>query len=402
MLFEYNAKDAQGDEKNGTIDSLNMETAMNTLRMRGVGVISIAPIAEQKGVFAQHITMFDRVSMKELVITSQQISTLANAQVSALRIFQLLAMQIQNKYFAGILENVAKDLQSGSSISRALAHFPRVFSPFYVNIVKAGEESGTLSNSFSYLAEYLDRNYEIVSKVRGALIYPIFVISTFFLVMALMLTLVIPKITEILLEAGGELPIYTKIVIWISDFMRNYFGLIGVVLIAGGFFFWRWSETETGKRAVDEAKLSIPIIGNLYHKLYLTRICDNLSTMLTSGLTMLQSLEITAEILENVVYREALEHVIIDVRAGKSLSDSMSSQEILPPILVQMTKVGEETGALGDILVTLSAFYRREVQTAVAAVISLIEPAMIVLLGLGVGVLIASVLLPIYNLTGAF
>ncbi len=402
MLFEYNAKDSQGDEKNGTIDSLNMETAINTLRMRGLGVVSIAPIAEQKGAFSQEITIFNRVSMKELVITSRQIATLANAQVSALRIFQLLAMQIDNKYFASVLESVARDLQGGSSISRALAHFPRVFSPFYVNIVKAGEESGTLSNSFAYLADYLDRNYEIVSKVRGAMIYPIFVITTFFVVMALMLTLVIPKITEILVESGGELPIYTKIVIALSDFMRDYYGLIVVMLVAGSFFYWRWSATESGKRIIDETKLVIPVIGNLFHKLYLTRICDNLSTMLTSGLTMLQSLEITAEILDNGVYRGALEHVIIDVRAGKSLSDSMSAQEILPPILVQMTKVGEETGALGDILVTLSAFYRREVQTAVDAVISLIEPAMIVLLGAGVGILIASVLLPIYNLTGAF
>ncbi|OGG61093.1 hypothetical protein A3C87_03000 [Candidatus Kaiserbacteria bacterium RIFCSPHIGHO2_02_FULL_49_34] len=402
MLFEYKAKDAQGDEKNGTIDSLNMETAINTLRMRSLSVVSIAPIAEKKGLFSEEITIFNRVSMKELVITSRQIATLANAQVSALRIFQLLSMQIDNKYFASILESVSRDLQGGSSISRALAHFPRVFSPFYVNIVKAGEESGTLSNSFAYLADYLDRNYEIVSKVRGAMIYPIFVITTFFVVMALMLTLVIPKITEILIESGGELPIYTKIVIALSDFMRDYYGLILIMLVGGTFFYWKWSATESGKRIVDETKLALPVIGDLFHKLYLTRICDNLSTMLTSGLTMLQSLEITAEILENGVYRGALEQVIIDVRAGKSLSDAMSAQEILPPILVQMTKVGEETGALGDILITLSAFYRREVQTAVDAVISLIEPAMIVLLGAGVGILIASVLLPIYNLTGAF
>ena len=401
MLFEYKAKDANGESRDGTIDSLNMETAMNTLRTRGFQVISVAPIAEKAG-FAKEITLFNRVSMKDLVITSRQIATLSQAQVSALRIFQLLGAQVTNQYFAGILSSVSNELQAGSSISRALAKYPRVFSPFYVNIVKAGEESGTLSNSFAYLADYLDRNYEIASKVKSALIYPIFVIVVFFLVMALMLTLVIPKITEILIDSGQELPIYTKIVIWISDIFKNYFGYLIIIGIVAGFFGWRYATTELGKRFIDETKLSIPVIGKLFHKLYLTRICDNLSTMLTSGLTMLQALEITAEIVENVQYREALETVITDVRGGKSLSDAMSKQELLPPILVQMTKVGEETGALGDILITLSAFYRREVQNSVEAVISLIEPAMIVLLGAGVGVLIASVLLPIYNLTGAF
>lgn len=268
-------------------------------------------------------------------------------------------------------------------------------------MVRSGEESGTLEKTFMYLADYLDRAYQVISKARNALIYPAFVISIFIAVMMLMLTLVIPSVSKILIDSGQELPIYTKIVIGISDFVTSYIYLIILAIGVLGVVFWQFQKTAAGKRAVDEFKLSIPFLGTLYEKLFLTRICDNLSTMLTSGISMVQALEVTSDVVDNEVYRDIIQNTLIDVKAGKSFADSISEYPEIPGVLAQMSKVGEETGKLGDILVTLAVFYRREVDNAVDTLISLIEPAMIVLLGLGVGVLLASVLMPIYNITGA-
>jgi type IV pilus assembly protein PilC len=242
--------------------------------------------------------------------------------------------------------------------------------------------------------------YQIMSKAKNALIYPAFVIGIFVLVMMLMLTLVIPRISQILIDSGQELPIYTKIVIGLSDFITGYIGLIIIVLALAGGFLWQFKKTEVGKRAIDEFKLSIPFIGALYEKLFLTRICDNLSTMLTSGISMVQALEITGEVVDNAVYKEIIDNTLIDVKGGRSFADSIGEYPEIPGILAQMSRVGEETGKLGEILTTLSVFYQREVNNTVDTLIGLIEPAMIVLLGLGVGVLLASVLMPIYNITG--
>jgi len=401
MLFSYKAIDQSGTPREGTVEAQNTESAIETVQGRGYTVIAVEPLNEKSSMFDFEITWFQRVSNKEVVILSRQISTLFEAQVSALRVFRLLATESENPKLQQVLTQVSDELQGGSSISHALSNYPEVFSPFYVSMVRSGEESGTLEQVFMYLADYLDRMYQVISKARNALIYPAFVISIFIGVMMLMLTLVIPRISEILLSSGQEIPIYTKIVIGLSSFFTHYIGLIAIFLGVGGVVLWQFLKTEVGKRAFDEFKLSIPIIGSLYEKLFLTRICDNLSTMLSSGISMVQALEVTSEVVDNEVYKEIIENVLIDVKGGKSFADSISEYPEIPGVLSQMSKVGEETGKLGDILGTLSTFYRREVNEAVDTLISLIEPAMIVLLGLGVGVLLASVLVPIYNITGS-
>ncbi len=401
MLFSYRAIDKTNTPREGTVDAQNIESAIETVEGRGYTIIAIDPINTKTSVLDVEITWFERVSTKEVVILSRQIATLFEAQVSALRIFRLLSSEMSNQKLKRILTDISDDLQGGSSISRALARHPDVFSPFYVSMVKSGEESGTLEKSFMYLADYLDRMYQVVSKARNALIYPAFVISIFIGVMVLMLTLVIPSVSEILISSGQELPIYTKIVIAISNVMTTYFGLIIIFLILIGVVFWQFKKTEAGARIIDEFKLSIPFIGSLYEKLFLTRMCDNLATMLGSGISMVQALEVTSEVVDNRVYKEIIENTLIEVKGGKSFADSISEYPEIPGVLAQMSKVGEETGKLSDILQTLSIFYRREVNNAVDTLIGLIEPAMIVLLGLGVGTLLASVLLPIYNITGS-
>ncbi|MGH7175634.1 MAG: type II secretion system F family protein, partial [Minisyncoccia bacterium] len=251
------------------------------------------------------------------------------------------------------------------------------------------------------LADYLDRSYDILSKAQNALIYPAFVITVFIGVMGLMLTVVIPKISAVLLDAGQTLPIYTRIVIGLSNFFVNYgiFVLIGLILLA--FYIYQLSKSVSGRAVLDGAKLSVPYIGNLYNKLYLARIADNLSTMFISGVSVVEGISITAAVVGNQIYANALTQASTDIRGGSSISDAFAKHSEIPGIMVAMIKVGEETGELGSILSTLAKFYNREVVNAVDTLVGLIEPVMIVLLGAGVGVLIAAVLLPIYNLAGA-
>jgi type II secretory pathway component PulF len=401
MLFTYKAIDQSGTPREGTVEAQNTESAIETVQGRGYTVIAVEALNDKKSALDIEITWFQRVNNKEVVILSRQIATLFEAQVSALRVFRLLAAEAENPMLQKILTEISDELQGGSSISRALTNHPDVFSPFYVSMVKSGEESGTLEKTFMYLADYLDRMYQVISKARNALIYPAFVIAIFVGVMVLMLTMVIPRISSILTESGQELPIYTKIVIGLSDFLTNYIGLIAIFLALGGAVLWQFKKTAVGRRAIDEFKLSIPFIGDLYQKLFLTRVCDNLSTMLASGISMVQALEVTSDVVDNDVYKEIIDNTLVDVKGGRSFADAISEYEEIPGILSQMSKVGEETGKLGEILSTLSTFYQREVNNTVDTLISLIEPAMIVLLGLGVGVLLASVLMPIYNLTGS-
>ncbi|PIT97009.1 hypothetical protein COT82_00060 [Candidatus Campbellbacteria bacterium CG10_big_fil_rev_8_21_14_0_10_35_52] len=400
MLFKYTAIDKTGNETAGGIDAVNKDVAISSLQRQGLVIASIVSV-EEKSFFKREIAFFDRVSNKEIVILSRQISTLFESQVSALRVFKLLGSESSNKMLRTALIDVADDIQSGKSISDALSEHNKIFSHFYVNMVRAGEESGKLDQIFSYLADYLDRSYEITSKAKNALIYPAFVTFTFITVMILMLTLVIPKISAIFVESGQELPIYTKIVVGISDFFVNYGIFLLILIIIGGFFLWKYNKTEQGKSSISQFRLSIPYLGNLYEKLYLSRISDNLSTMLSSGITMTRAIEITATVIGDTTYEKLLNESARVIKSGGSLSESFSGYKEIPSIMIQMIKVGEETGELGNILNTLSKFYAREVKNTVDTLVTLIEPMMIVVLALGVGVLLAAVLMPIYNISSA-
>ena len=402
MLFKYKALSDGGAESEGTIDAINIEIAINSLQRRGLTISSIKP-AEDNSLLNRDLAIFGTgISNKDIVILSRQLATLFTAQVSALRIFRLLAGEMENKSLRTKLGEVAEDLQGGSSISAALSKHPKVFSSFYINMIKAGEESGKLDETFEYLADYLDRSYEVSSKVKNALIYPAFVIFTFISVMVLMLTVVIPKISSIILDSGQDVPVYTKIVIGLSQFMVRYGFFFLAILIALVILLIYYARTEAGKQSFARFKLEIPYVSTLYKKLYLSRIADNMNTQLVSGVPMVKALELTSKVVDNKVYEDLLNESLEAVRGGKSLSDSlMSYQKEIPGIMIQMVKVGEETGDLGGILKTLAKFYQREVMQAVDTLVDLIEPVMIVLLGLGVGFLLASVLIPIYNVSSA-
>jgi type IV pilus assembly protein PilC len=399
MLFKYTAIDGANTQREGTVEAASIESAIIVVQKRGYTLISIDPVDEKKNLFNLDISLWKGVSNKEIVILSRQIATLFQAHVSPLRIFRLLSAEVENPTLQNTLNQIVDDLQGGSSISRALAAHPLVFSTFYVNLVRAGEESGSLDRSFNYLADYLDRTYEMASKAKNALIYPAFVIGIFIIVMTLMLTMVIPKVAQILIDSGGELPIYTKIVIGFSDFLVNWSGLILIFLSIGIVAFWQFMKSPVGIRMMDEFVLGVPYVGDLKRKILLTRLCDNMSTMLSNGISIVPALEVTSEVVENSVYREIMQAALADVKAGRSFADAITEYKEIPTILSQMIRVGEETGSLSEILNTLAVFYRRETNNAIETLISLIEPAMIVLLGLGVGLLLASVLMPIYNIS---
>jgi type IV pilus assembly protein PilC len=264
-----------------------------------------------------------------------------------------------------------------------------------------GEEAGKLPESFGFLADSLDRSNEVLSKAQHALIYPAFVIAAFIGVMVLMLTLIIPRVGAILASSGQELPLYTRMVLGLSSFLIHYGLFILIAIAIGLFFVVRSMRTEAGKLFFDGLKLSIPFIGNLYQKLFLSRMADNFSTMLLAGVPIIEAVNITATVVGNPTYESILREASDEIRGGKPMSEALNKHEEIPAIMIAMIRTGEETGELGSILIALSKFYRREVTQAIDTLLSLIEPAMILLLGLGVGILLASVLLPIYNLAGA-
>lgn len=401
MIFNYKAITSAGIPTEGTIDAISVDSAISLLQKKGYTISKINEQQEAGSFNLRFEALFHRVSNKDIVVLSRQMATLFQAKVSALRVFTLIGSQVDNPTLKKYLLQIADDLQGGSSISKALAKHPDAFSDFYVNMVRAGEESGKLDETFNYLADYLDRTYEVTSKAKNALIYPAFVIFVFIAVMVLMFTVIIPKIALMITESGQEIPIYTSIVLWISSFLVSYWVYIAVALVIGGFFFWKYSETEEGGRNIDIAKLNLPYIGDLYSKLYLSRLADNMNTMIVSGIPILRALEITSSVVDNKIFREILDRTLLEVKGGSSLSTSLGQHAEIPGMMIQMIKVGEETGELGSILKTLAKFYQREVIGAVDTLVSLIEPAMIVALGLGVGVLLASVLMPIYNIASA-
>src|SRR3989338_3937110 len=304
-LFKYKAVDPEGAERQGTIDAVNVDVAITALQLRNLILSSIEP-QETGGSPWGRIAFFDRVTNADIVMLSRQITTLFEAQVSALRAFRLLAAEARTPALGEKLTAIGNDLQSGSTISAALAKHPEVFSAFYVNMVRAGEETGKLDETFSFLAEYLDRNFELTQKARNALVYPAFIMTTFVVVMTLMMTLVIPQLAGMLEEVGQSLPVYTKIVIGLSHFITRYIFLILILLAAGGIFLFRFSRTAHGREILSRARLEMPAIGGIYRKIFLSRIADNLSTMLRSGIQVLRGLEITGLVVGDAVYEKVL------------------------------------------------------------------------------------------------
>lgn len=403
MIFHYTSISGDGTKTEADIESQSVDDAIALLQKKGLTIIDIKEKVEPKGfeAIASFQLFKQKIKLKDIVIFSRQIATLFEAGVSALKAFRLLASENDNKALALELNHVADDIESGISLSEALSRRPTLFTTFYVNMVKAGEESGKLNESFLFLADHMDRDYEMRQKVKKALTYPSFVVATFIIIMIAMFTFVIPKMAAMFADQGAELPAITRVILAISDIFVKY-GLISFpVIVVAGWFFYRWSKTEAGTRKIDEVKTKLPVFKVLFQRIFLQRLADNMNTMLSSGVPIVRSIDITADVVENVIYRDLLLRVSNKVQTGTAFSKALYEEPLVPNILVQMVHIGEETGELGYILKNLATFYRRELDTAIDNVIGLIEPAMIVGLGLAVGILVSSVLLPMYSLSSA-
>lgn len=404
MLYRYSWLNNNGNKEEGEVDATSLDNAIILVQKKGIATILevTEKIDKKNNVIDKFNGLFkEKIKSKDVVLFSRQVSTLFEAGVSALRAFRLLAQENENKTLQEQIMEVADDIESGVSLSEALSRKPDLFSNFYVNMVKAGEESGKLNEVFLFLADYLDRNYELNQKVKKALTYPSFVIGTFFLIMVGMLTFVVPKMAAMFAEEGATLPLVTRIVLFASDLFVKYGPITFPLLGIAWFMFYKWSKTEEGGFVVDTYVLKVPVLKNLVQKIFLQRLADNMNTMLSNGVPIVRSIDITTSILDNRVYKKLLGRVSEKVQSGKSFSKALYEEPLVPNILVQMVHIGEETGELAYILKNLASFYRRELDTAIDSMIGLIEPAMIVSLGIGVGVLVSAILLPMYSLSDA-
>lgn len=400
MKFAYEARTPAGEIQSGTVEAPSHEAALKILERYNLVIVGLE---EEKGGLAlkKEIKLFARIKRQEIVAFSRQLAVLFEAQVPLLDALKTLAAQTPNPKFEATISDIAAEVDAGTPLSQAFAKYPKLFSNFYVSVVRAGEASGRLNEVLNYLADHEERAYDLTRKVRGALIYPAFIVASLVLVGAIMLIFVVPQITSIFEESEAELPFLTVTVIALSDFAKAFWWLIVVLLGGAGFGLARFFKTPDGALLKDTLLLQIPILKNLFQKVYLTRLAENLSTLIKGGIPIIQALTITGEVVGNLVYRRTIEEAAEEVRKGGSISGVLKNNKYIPSLVTQMVMVGENTGRLDSILGTVASFYQKDVDNMVSNLTALIQPILILILGGAAGLLVAAILLPIYNLSSS-
>lgn len=400
MKFQYKARTREGEARSGSVEARSAEAAVEALQRADLVITAIQPTEETAAaLFGRRFAFLSRVRQRDLVIFSRQLSTLFEAKVPITQSLQTLAAESSSSVVRSTVEEILEDVSGGSSLSQAMARHPGVFSRFIISMVRAGEESGQLEAVFRYLADYLDRSYLLILKARNAMIYPAFVFAAFVGVIGVMLVVVIPRLTGIYAELGQAAPFYTRILISFSTFVAQWWFVVLLALIAAGFVGWRLLKTEAGALWFDALKIQVPLFGGLAKKIYLSRLADTLSTLIAAGIPIIRALEITADVVVNRVYERIILDAAESVKAGNTISASFAQHREVPPLVTQMIRIGEESGRLDFILKSSAAFYQREVDSLLDNFVALIEPVLIIFLGIGVALLVAAVLVPLYNLT---
>lgn len=399
MKFNYLARLPQGETQKGTIEASNQSIALKTLQSRNLIVIRLES-AEGFSLLGKRLKIFERVKRKEIFIFFRELAILVEADVPLVQSLKALSQQMENLHFKEIIFGAANDVDGGAAFSKALSKYPKVFSAFSINLIKSGEITGRLQECLSYLADYLEKEYYLISRVRGAMTYPAFILGAFIIVGILVLVMVIPQLTSVLTEAGQELPLSTKIVIATSEFVRSWGWVLLLIFVGLGVVFQRYKKTKEGKILWDKVKLKLPIFGKILQKTYLARLSDNLSALVKGGVSIIQALNISGQVIGNAVFQEIIWQARDEVKVGHSISSSLEKHKEIPPLFYQMVKTGEKTGKLDAILGKLSIFYSKEVENVVNNLSQLIEPLLLVGLGVGVAILVFSVFMPIYNLAG--
>lgn len=401
MKFSYQARSKTGEMQSGIVEASSREAAVNVLKSHELFVTLLEETSPP--FYARRIKFFERIPKKEVVILSRQLAIMFKSEIPLVGILSTLSKQTANSALKEKLLDMLDKVEGGSPLSKTFSLYPEIFTPFYVNMVRAGEVSGKLSDVFLYLADHLEKDHEFNSKIKGVLLYPAFVLVVFVAVILAMVLFVMPQMGKLLGEAGGEMPGITKTMLSLSAFVKEWgwiFILILLFLSAGIFFYLR---TKEGKSFLDRNLLKVPALSGFLKKIYLSRISLNLSTLLSGGLPIVQALGITGEVVGNEVYKNIVLETAEGVKRGEQISALLEKHpREITPLFIQMIVVGEKTGRLESSLVNVVDFYQKEVDRALENFMRLLEPIMMVVFGLLVGGLMAAVIMPLYQVVSVF
>jgi len=396
MKLRYKAVSIQGKTAIGVIDAKDITEAASYLRNKKMTPILIVP--EHKGGLIHLIPFFGKTKSTDVVYFTRQLSSMLNSGLTLVQSLALLKDQVQNPAMSEIVSGTLADIEEGKSFSQAIERFPDVFSHVFVSSIKASEESGLLDKVLLRLADNLEKNEKLKSTIKGALLYPIIVIMGMIAVIIIMMVFVIPQISVLYADLGVELPLPTLIILGLSSFFINFWPLMIGMIFLGGFLFRRWHKTETGQLIIDEYILKLPIFGKLIRQSILTEFSRTLGLLIGSGTLVVDAIKQASEVTGNIIYRNAILNVAKRVEKGVPIGDSMSASILFPPILVQMSRIGEETGKVDESLLKVSEYFEHEVDQTVKTLTTAMEPFIMVMLGLGVGFLLFAVITPIYGI----
>jgi len=395
-VYKYKAIDESGKTVQGVIDAESPKGATEKLKRQGVFLSSLHEAKESR---SMSFNPFKGIKISELAVTTRQFSTLISAGLPLEASLSALSEQTEDSKLGQVLSQVKERVSEGSSLANALGEHKDVFSDLYINIVRAGEASGTLDIVLLRLADFLETQAALTSRVRGALIYPMFMFFIGGGVLFFTMTYVIPRIAKIFEESQSSLPLMTLILIKISDFLNNYILFILLFVIILVFAAIRFNRTERGKMFFDRLMLKVPVFGKLTSMVVISRFTRTLGTLLSSGIPLLDALEIGEAVMGNKVYGKTLEEVRVNVREGASLAQPLKESGVFPPLVTRMIAVGEQTGEMEAMLSKVADIYDQQVETMVSTLTSLLEPVMIVIIGAVMAFIVFAVLLPIFNLT---
>lgn len=399
-IFKYKAKNRDNKNKAGTIITIDENSAVKSLNRKGLDVYSLI---ESSGDLEFKINTFlNPVKIKDLIVFSRQFSIMITSNVPIVEALSVIVEQTSNAKFKVILSQVAYDVDNGSFLSDAFKKHPKVFSEFFCNVVKAGETSGKLDNILEYLSDEIEKDYDLTKKFKGALIYPAFIMIGLTGVGVVFMFFVLPELTKILEETGATLPLPTRIVIAVAHVLTTYYVYIIIAIIGIIFGLRSFFKTNTGKRARDSFYVKMPILGGIFQLIYLVRFCRSLGTLLKGGVPLTKSLEIVGDIVRNSVYRDILIETVDNINEGGSIVSALEKSKYVPKMIPEMMSVGERSGRLDEVLEETAKFYDKEVSSKLTNLNAIIEPVIMVIMGLGVGIMVAAVILPMYNVASQF
>ena len=400
--FNYKALDVRGITISGVVDAPSRELAASALTEKNLKIISISVIKGGINIDLSKIPFLNVVSQKDLVIFSRQLAVMISATVPIIQALRGITKQTKNENLKNIVEKIADDVDGGIRLSDALKKHS-VFSDFFVNMIAAGESSGRLDEVLEYLADEVEKAYDLSAKIKGAMIYPIFISGGLIVVGIAAMVFIIPNLTEMLKASGAQLPLPTRILMTTSDLLRFYYGyviLFLIIVVGGGILSVK--KTEIGKRIFNGIKIKFPVFGKLFKNIYVVRFSSTLSSLITSGVSLTEALRITGDVVGDYNYKKVINQAMKKVEDGYSIAYVFSESNLFPEMLAQMLKVGEKTGRLSVVLDKLSGFYQREVENMVANLTSLIEPLIMVVIGVAVGGMVAAIIMPMYDMANQF